>query len=55
MPTTVQTCETLSERLSAVVLKRPTKLGWFTCLAISFTGVLMLNVAISWLLLRTQV
>jgi len=52
MPTTVQTCETLSERLSAVVLKRPTKLGWFTCIAISFTGVLMLNVAISWLLLR---
>lgn len=52
MPTTVQTCETLSERLSAVVLKRPTGWGWFGCIAISFTLVLLLDVAVSWLLLR---
>ena len=52
MPTTVQTCETLSERLSAVVLKRPTRLGFWGAIAISFSLVLLLNLAVAWLLIR---
>jgi molybdopterin-containing oxidoreductase family membrane subunit len=52
MHDTVKTCETLSERLSAVVLKRPVGLGWLGGIAVGFTLLLLLNVAVAWLLLR---
>lgn len=52
MQSATQTCDTISDRLSGLVLKRPLGLGWLGGIAIAFSFVLLLNVAVGWLLLR---
>jgi molybdopterin-containing oxidoreductase family membrane subunit len=42
----------MSDRLSGLVLKRPLGLSWLGGLAIAFSLVLLLNVAVGWLLLN---
>lgn len=52
MQSATQTCDTISDRLSGLVLKRPLGLGWLAGIAIAFSLVLLLNLAIGWLLLN---
>jgi molybdopterin-containing oxidoreductase family membrane subunit len=49
---TAETCEVMSDRLSGLVLKRRIGLGWLGGLAIAFCLLLLLNVAVSWLLIN---
>ncbi len=44
--------ETVTEQISAAVLKRPTTLGWFAGFAVAFTLLGMLTVAIGWLVIK---
>lgn len=52
MQSAAQTCDTVSDRLSGLVLKRPLGLAWLGGLAIAFTLLLVLNVAVGWLLMN---
>jgi molybdopterin-containing oxidoreductase family membrane subunit len=46
------TYETVTEQISAAVLKRPTTLGWFAGFAVAFAFLGMLTVAIGWLIIK---
>jgi Ni/Fe-hydrogenase subunit HybB-like protein len=46
------TYETVTEQISAAVLKRPTTLGWFAGFAVAFTLLGVLTVAIGWLIIK---
>ena len=43
MPTTVQTCDEMSDRLSGLVLKRPLGLGWLGGLLVAFSLLMLLK------------
>src|SRR3979409_707119 len=42
----------VTDKISAIVLTRPTSLGWFIGFAISFSIVGMLTVALGWLIIK---
>jgi Ni/Fe-hydrogenase subunit HybB-like protein len=44
--------ESVTEQISAAVLKRPTTLGWFVGFAIAFSILGMLTVAVGWLVIK---
>ncbi len=44
--------ETVTEQISAAVLKRPTTLGWFAGFAVAFSLLGMMTVAIGWLIIK---
>jgi len=46
------TIATVSDKIAAVVLTRPVTGGWLVGFAIAFSGVMVLNLAISWLFIR---
>jgi len=43
---------TVTEKISDIVLKRPTTLGWFAGFSLAFTFLGILTVAIAWLIIR---
>jgi molybdopterin-containing oxidoreductase family membrane subunit len=47
---TVDLCESATGQISAAVLKPPVKWGWLGGFAIAFSGLMLLNVCIGWLL-----
>src|SRR3981189_3031958 len=46
------TYSSVTDKISAIVLTRPTSLGWVAGFAISFTMVMVLNLAIGWLIIQ---
>jgi molybdopterin-containing oxidoreductase family membrane subunit len=46
------TYESVTEQISAAVLKRPTTLGWFVGFVIAFSALGMLTIAVGWLITK---
>ena len=46
------TYATVTDKISSIVLTRPTSLGWVAGFAITFTGVMVLTVAVAWLIAK---
>ena len=46
------TYETVTEQISAAVIKRPTTLGWFAGFAVAFSLLGMMTIAIGWLIIK---
>src|ERR1700738_4074862 len=43
---------TVTDKISAIVLTRPASLGWFVGFGLAFSGVMLLNVALGWLIIK---
>jgi Ni/Fe-hydrogenase subunit HybB-like protein len=48
----VKKCELVNEQISAIVLKRPPRIGWLFGFGVSFCFLMLLNLAVGWLFLR---
>jgi Ni/Fe-hydrogenase subunit HybB-like protein len=46
------TFSSVTDKISAIVLTRPTSLGWVAGFALTFTMVMMLTVALAWLIIK---
>src|SRR5260370_16408816 len=46
------TFTSVTDKISSIVLTRPTSLGWVAGFAISFSMVMMLTVALAWLIIK---
>src|ERR1700739_4456594 len=46
------TYASVTDKISAIVLTRPTSLGWVAGFALTFTLVMLLTVAIAWLIAK---
>jgi Ni/Fe-hydrogenase subunit HybB-like protein len=46
------TYETVTEQISAAVIKKPTTLGWFAGFAVAFSLLGMMTIAIGWLIIK---
>jgi Ni/Fe-hydrogenase subunit HybB-like protein len=49
---TVALCESATQQISGVVLKPPVKWGWLGGFALAFSGLMLLNACIGWLLYK---